>query len=114
MLRIFNSMQYIEWENGVRRMRHRKLIQVLSLHAFYAERTEILKAKGRLRNTSRYKDAYITQDYAKAIQIIRKVLIKAMFLARKRGMNAKVVDRNLIVNNVYNVDNIPENLKESL
>ena len=44
----------------------------------------------------------------------RKVLIKAMFLARKNGMNAKVVDRNLVVNNnVYNVDNIPDNLKES-
>ena len=44
----------------------------------------------------------------------RKVLIKAMFLARKKGMKAKVVDRNLVVNNnVYNVDNIPDNLKES-
>ena len=41
----------------------------------------------------------------------RKVLIKAMFLARKRGINAKVVDRNLVVNNnIYNVDNIPDNL----
>ena len=29
-------------------------------------------------------------------------------------MNAKVVDRNLVVNNnVYNVHNIPDNLKES-
>ena len=39
-----------------------------------------------------------------------------MFLARKRGMNAKVVDKNLVdlvVNNVYNLDNIPDNLKES-
>ena len=34
----------------------------------------------------------------------RKVLI----------MNARVVNRNLVVNNnVYNVDNIPDNLKES-
>ena len=57
---------------------------------------------------------YITQDYAKGIQMERKVLIKAMFLARKKGMNAKVVDGNLVVNNnVYNVDNIPDNLKES-
>ena len=36
-----------------------------------------------------------------------------MFLARKGGMNAKVVDKNLVVNNVYNLDNIPDNLKES-
>ena len=44
----------------------------------------------------------------------RKVLIKAMFLAHQKGMNARVADRNLVVNNnVYNVDNIPDNLKES-
>ena len=38
-----------------------------------------------------------------------------MFLARKRGMNAKVVDKNLEVNNVYSLDYIyiPDNLKES-
>ena len=72
------------------------------------------KAKGRLRNSSQYENVYITQDYAKAIQMERKVLIKAMFLARKKGMNARVVDRNLVVNNnIYNVDNIPDNLKET-
>ena len=78
------------------------------------DRDMVLKAKGRLRNSSQYENVYITQDYAKAIQMERKVLIKAMFLARKKGMKAKVVDRNLVVNNnVYNVDNIPDNLKES-
>ena len=29
-----------------------------------------------------------------------------MFLARKRGMNAKVVDKNIEVNNVYSLDYI--------
>ena len=79
------------------------------------DRDKVLKAKGRLRNSSQYENVYITQDYAKAIQMERKVLIKAMFLAHRKGMNAKVVDRNLVVNNnVYNVlDNIPDNLKES-
>ena len=74
----------------------------------------VLKAKGRLRNSSRYENVCITQDYAKAIQMERKVLVKSMFLARKNGMNAKVVDRNLVVNNnVYNLDNIPDNLRQS-
>lgn len=42
----------------------------------------------------------------------RKILIKAMFKAKERGLKAKVVNRNLIVENtVYNVDNIPSNLK---
>ena len=43
--------------------------------------------KGSLRNSSQYENVYITQDYAKGIQMERKVLIKAMFLARKKGMN---------------------------
>ena len=77
-------------------------------------RDMVFKAKRRLRNSTRYKDCYIAQDYAKAIQMERKVLIKAMFVARGKGMNAKVGDRNLVVNNnVYNVDNIPDNLKVS-
>ena len=78
------------------------------------DRDMVLKAKGRLRNSSQYESANTNQDYAKAIQMERKVLFKAMFLAPKKGMNAKVVDRNLVVNNnVYNVHNIPHNLKES-
>ena len=78
------------------------------------DRDMVLKVNGRLRNSSRYENVNITQENAKAIQMERKVLINAMFLARKKGMNVKVVDRNLVVNNnVYNVDNIPDNLKES-
>ena len=35
-----------------------------------------------------------------------------MFIARKKGMSAKVVDRNLVINdNVYHVGNIPDELK---
>ena len=78
------------------------------------DRDMVLKGKARVRNSSQFENVYITQDYAKAIQMERKVLIKAMFLAHQKGMNARVADRNLVVNNnVYNVDNIPDNLKES-
>ena len=42
----------------------------------------------------------------------RKILIKAMFKAKEKGLNAKVVNRNLIVeNSVFHVDNIPLDLK---
>ena len=42
----------------------------------------------------------------------RKILIKAMFKAKEKGLNAKVVNRNLIVeNSVFQVDNIPSDLK---
>ena len=56
------------------------------------DRDMVFKAKRRLRNSTRYKDCYIAQDYEKAIQMDRKVLIKAMFVAGGKGMNAKVVD----------------------
>ena len=76
------------------------------------DRDRVLKAKGRLRHSTYYPNAYITKDYAKAIQLERKELIKAMFIARKKGMSAKVVDRNLVINdNVYHVGNIPDELK---
>jgi len=65
-----------------------------------------------LKGSSRAKDVYITQDYAKAIQQERKVLIKTMFQAKERGLSAKVIDRKLIINNViYKVSNIPEDLR---
>ena len=106
MLRIFNSMLFIERENGVRRTRHRKLNYprpIIARFLFREDRGMVLKANVRLRISSQYENVYITQDYAKAIQMERNVLIKAMFLARKKGMNARVVDRNLVVNNnVYN------------
>ena len=78
------------------------------------DRDRVFKAKGRLRHSTDYPDAYITKDYAKAIQLERKELIKAMFIARKKGMSAKVVDRNLVINdNVYHVGNIPDELKHA-
>ena len=66
-------MQYIEWENGVRRMRHRKLIQGLSLHAFYPERTEmVLRAKGGCETLHDIQTRILLKDYAKVIQMEEK------------------------------------------
>ena len=61
-----------------------------------------------MKDSSRAKDVYITQDYAKVIQQERKVLIQA----KERGLSTKVIDRKLIINNViYKVSNIPEDLR---
>jgi len=60
-------------------------------------------------------DAYITQDYARAIQEERKILIKAMMKAREEhGLNdAKVKGRFLFINNEkYDCKSIPEYLKQ--
>ena len=79
---------------------------------FLRDRDTVFRARNRLKDSSRAKDVYITQDYAKATQQERKVLIKAMFQAKERGLSAKVIDRKLIINNViYNVSNIPEDLR---
>ena len=76
------------------------------------DKDKVMSKKNKLKNSEKYKDVYITNDYARAIQMERKILIKAMFKAKERGLKAKVVNRNLIVENtVYNVDNIPSNLK---
>ena len=76
------------------------------------DRDTVFRVRNRVKDSSRAKDAYITQDYAKAIQQERKVLIKAMFQAKERGLSAKVIDRKLIINNViYKVSNIPEDLR---
>ena len=60
-------------------------------------------------------DVYITQDYARAIQEERKVLIKAMMKAREElGLNdTKVKGRFLYINNERNDSkSIPEYLKQ--
>ena len=46
------------------------------------DREKVLKAKNQLKSSENYKDVYITQDYARAIQMERKTLIKAMFKAK--------------------------------
>ena len=76
------------------------------------DRDTVFRARNRLKGSLRAKDVYITQDYAKAIQQERKVLIKVMFQAKERGLSTKVIDRKLIINNViYTVNNIPEDLR---
>ena len=51
--------------------------------------------KKDLKNSTTYQDAYITQDYAKAIQQERRTLIKAMKKSRALGFNSKVIDRTI-------------------
>ena len=58
-----------------------------------------------LQDLANYEDAYITLDYARAIQQERRLLIKAMVKARGLGMQSKAIDRHLIVNeNKYRLE----------
>jgi len=78
------------------------------------DRDLIFSRKKDLKNSTTYRDAYITQGYAKAIQQERRTLIKAMKKARALGLNSKVIDRHLIVGGEkFTCGTIPEHLKES-
>ena len=61
------------------------------------DRNEIWSNRGKIKHSKNYPDAYLTEDFAKAIQNERKVLIKAMMKARESQVhpNAKVVGRYL-------------------
>ena len=63
------------------------------------DRNLIWQHKGKIKHSPNYPDANITEDFAKAIQEERKVLIKAMLKARENeGLsNAKVVGRYLLL-----------------
>ena len=64
--------------------------------------------KYRLKSSERYREAYITQDFARAIQKERRILIQSMFAAKQAGRVAKVVNRSLFIDeNMYDISNIP-------
>ena len=64
------------------------------------DKDKVMSAKNKLKNSEKkYKDVYIANDYARAIQMERKILIKVMLMANERVLKAKVVNRNLAVEN---------------
>ena len=76
------------------------------------DRDQVFARKKGIKESTRFKDAYITADYAKAIQDERRKLIKAMFKAKEQGSETKVVGRYLYIGELkYDVTNIPEDFK---
>ena len=68
----------------------------------------------KLKSSTRFRDAYINADYAQAIQEERTALIKAMFIAKGKGKEVKVVDREIIIGSKrYTNVNIPQEFQES-
>ena len=79
------------------------------------DRDNVWSVRGKVKESITHADAYITEDYARAIQEERKVLIKAMMKAREEhGLSdAKVKGRFLFINNErYDSKSIPEYLKQ--
>ena len=76
------------------------------------DRDQVFARKKGIKESTRFKDAYITADYAKAIQDERRKLIKAMFKAKEQDSEAEVVGRYLYIGELnYDVTNIPEDFK---
>ena len=78
------------------------------------DRDKVWSVRDKVKEAMTHADVYITQDYARAIQEERRVLIKAMMKAREEhGLNdAKVKGRFLFINNErYDSKSIPEYLK---
>ena len=68
--------------------------------------------RGKIKQLHQFEEAYITEDYARAIQKERQILIKAMMKARNDGMdNVKVIGRFLVVNGErFDCKSIPDSL----
>ena len=77
------------------------------------DRDTVWSKRRKIKDSTEYDDPYITEDYAKAIQLERRVLIQAMLRAKEQSVsNAKVLGRHLVVNNErYTISNIPEQFK---
>ena len=76
------------------------------------DRDQVFARKKGIKASTRFKDACITADYAKAIQDERSKLIKAIFKAKEQGSEAKVVGRYLYIRELkYDVTNVPEDFK---
>ena len=74
------------------------------------DRDRVWLERGKIKQSTTYPDAYITKDYARAIQEERQKLIKAMMKARdEHGLkNVKVKGRFLYIDrNRYDHENIP-------
>ena len=48
------------------------------------DKDKVMGAKNKLKNSTKYKDVYITKDYARAIQMERKILIKRCSRPRRK------------------------------
>ena len=108
--RISDSTLYIESGNPQEAGKTRPII---ARFVCREDRERVWAKKAVLKGSAAFQDAYITQDYTKAIQQEHRTLIKAMKKAKELGLESKVIDCYLIVgHDKYTWETIPERLKE--
>ena len=87
---------------------------IIARFSFLEDRDHVWLERGKIKQSTTCPDAYITEDYARAIQEERKKLIKAMMKAGDdHGLkNVKVKGRFLYIDkDRYDHENIPGFLK---
>lgn len=87
---------------------------IISRFVCREDRDRVWSQKGKIKKSTTYTDAYITENYAKAIHDEKRKLIKAMMKARdEHGLrNAKVKGRHLYtISDRYDHKRIPDYLK---
>ena len=68
------------------------------------DRDKVWSVRGKVKESMTHADIYITQDYTRAIQEERRVLIKAMMKAREEhGLNDAKVFPSILSNLKHNV-----------
>ena len=91
----------------------KRLIRIIARFLSREYPEQVLGVKKWLKKSERYKDTYITKDYTPAIQEERGTLIKAVFAAREKGRDSKVINRRRFIDNqAYDINYIPN--KESI
>ena len=108
-------MLFTVWANHTHGMKVQLLFAprpIIAKFVVREDRDTVFSVKNGLKSSYRYSGAYTTQDFAHAIQQERKTLIQAMFAAKKKGRDAKVINRKLFIDdNAYDISNIPIDFK---
>ena len=100
--------------HAVHRIGKRDGVRCRPIIARFVCRDKVWSKRGKIKESSVHRDAYITEDYSRTIQKERQVLIKAMMKARNEHnmTQAKVKGRYLYINGErFSFENVPEYLK---
>ena len=107
----------IERDLGIRHLRNqipRRCRPIIARFVCAGEdRDQVWFKRGKIKKSRVYTDVYITEDYARAIQKEREILVKAMTKAHNEHNlpEAKVKDRFLYINGErFDFENVPERL----
>ncbi|XP_048589789.1 protein unc-13 homolog C-like [Nematostella vectensis] len=101
-------MFYAVHRVGKKREKNAKPRPIIVRFVSRETRDAVFRRKKKLSSSTRYENAYITQDCPREIQNERAILIAAMEKAKKDGVQAKVLGRSIHINGqTFRASNLP-------